>query len=776
MSKKASVPESAEGQALDPLQPDSPFLQSLLDAIPHPVFLADPGGDIVSFNKDFEEKLGEAAKQYLAEALRSRKWEEAASWEEQLIYSDGSLREVLVNLAPLRGAKGGATALLGMVLDITERRRAEAEQAREAEMQALVAETSRLVLSGAVLEDISEHIIHEAARLTGSAWGMVVYSGQRGGSLTPLASYQGGGVETAQEGELKTGSVLAGPLRWVTENRRSLLFNGPGGIPSEGVEVPCGPASRVLAAPALAGPALLGAMALAGSPRDYDDLDLAMLESLADMFALAARQVRTQEQLEQSRDFLNNVIETAEAMVVLRDLQGNIWLFNRSAEEITGWRREDIIGNSWFATISPPDRYPEAWRRFEEFRSTLRAPREPFASPIVTREGEERYISWRSSEVLEGGRVIGLLSVGIDITERRRALEELRESEDKYRTLFETAIDGVFIASPDGTILDCNQAALDMSGYERDEFVGRSIADFISPTSLKDTPQLIERVAGSAASPLEVTAVRQGGREVQVEILAKPIRLGGEERIIGFARDITERKERERELEELNRELRAFASTLSHDLKSPLGVALGYAVTLRRLYQDRLDETGLTGLDALVGSLERINSIIEGMLEYTRAGSAGERSEDVVLGLMVEGIVQELRESGRLGEVSVEVEEGLPVVRGNPLRFHQVLSNLISNAVKFSSGRPGARVRVGCREEEGRRVVFVEDNGPGIAPEDLARIFEPLVRTEDARGLPGHGLGLAIARRAVESWGGRIWAESQPGRGSTFLFTVGVRS
>jgi signal transduction histidine kinase len=235
---------------------------------------------------------------------------------------------------------------------------------------------------------------------------------------------------------------------------------------------------------------------------------------------------------------------------------------------------------------------------------------------------------------------------------------------------------------------------------------------------------------------------------------------------------VSERRRREKELQELNRELQAFASTLSHDLKSPLGSALGYAATLRRIYSDRLDETGREGLDVMVGSLERINGIIEGMLEYTRAGRGGGREEEAVVGLIVEGIAGELRDSGKLDGVGFNVAGDLPVVTGDSLKLYQVLHNLISNAVKFSAGRPEAAVEVGGLRRAGRSVVFVKDNGPGIPPEELDRVFEPLARTDDARNVAGHGLGLAIVKRTVESWGGRVWAESLYGSGSTFFFTL----
>jgi PAS domain S-box-containing protein len=765
--------------------------QALFDAIPHPFFAIDPQGRFLVTNRSFRECLGPRAEERIREVISgwaeeaghgavpaSRKHDGTAcggnrAEELRLEFSDGTVRDTLLSVSALGEGKGGRAVAAGIVLDITERKLAEAEMSRETEMKTALAEVSKMLLSETSLEDFSEEVLRCAKKLTGSRFGFVGYVDPRAGDMVAVTMTRDVFDECKVPGKSVVFNKFGGLWGWVLENRSSLMTNRPAEDPRSG-GTPEGhiPIERFLAAPAVAGDKLLGIVALANPDRDYDDIDLALVENLADHYALAARRMQAEEEIRRSKDFAEKITETAEAMVVLRDLQGNVWMFNRAAEEITGYSKDEIIGSNWFETVSPRDRYPESWSRFKEFLSTLSVPAEPFAVPVLTRSGEERYVSLRSSQVREGDRVIGLLSVGIDITERRRALEQLRESEDRYRTLFETAADGIFVSSRDGTILDCNPAALEMSGYPREEFVGHNIIEFISGEAVREMPDLLERIASSAGAPLETVAVGKGGRRVEVEIAARVVQLRGEGRVIGYVRDVTERKRRERELEELNRELQTFASTLSHDLRSPLGVALGYAATLRRIYVDRLDETGREGLEAMVGSLERINLIIEGMLEYVRAGSSGERSEDVVLGLMAEGIAQELRESGRLEGVELKVAGDLPVVRGNPVRFYQVLSNLISNAVKFSSGRPGALVEVGWLSRGGPATAFVRDNGPGIPQDQLERVFEPLARTEGARGIPGHGLGLAIVRRAVESWGGRVWAESEPGRGATFFFTL----
>lgn len=620
-------------------------------------------------------------------------------------------------------------------------------------------EVSRLLVSEASLDEVSDRLLGYACDLTGSRSGFL-------GLIDPETRKVAAGVELPPRGTDGGASDEDGWRSRVGAACQRALEEGAPLMANEA-------AGPLLVVPIATGDSRVGVIALAGSGREYTKTDLALTESLGRSYALTVERHTAQAELQRAKDFTESIIETADAMMVMRDLRGGIRMFNRAAEEVTGYRREEVMGCDWFEVIVPRERYPEAWHEFVRFGEGSGSLREPYASPVLTASGEERFINWRTSEVREDGRVTGLISIGSDITERCRAVEELRESEEKYRTLFESSSDGIFIVSLNGTILDCNRRSLDMSGYEREELVGRPVSDFIKAEALLENPDLAGYIAALGAASVETSTVRKDGEEARVEIVSRVIRLRGEEVIIGYVRDVSESRRREKELQELNVELRAFASTLSHDLKTPLGSALGYAATLRRLYSDRLDETGREGLDVLVGSLERINGIIEGMLEYTRAGRRGGREEEeAVVGLIVEGIAGELRDGGMLDGVDLSIAGDLPVATGDSLKIYQVLLNLISNAAKFTAGRPEAAVEVGCLRRGGHDVVYVKDNGPGIPPEYLDRIFEPLARLDAARNVAGHGLGLAIVKRAVESWGGRVWAKSHSGRGSTFFFTL----
>ncbi len=790
VEKKPEERAKPEKSLLGKLQEQLHFIQNIMEFIPIPIFFKDREGVFTGCNRAFEEYVGLERSRIVGKTSRDISPQELAeryeqmdaalfadpgvqNYEGRVKHADGTLHEVIINKATFDNLEGETVGLVGVILDITEQKRAEEELMREVDAKAAVAELSSLLLSSASIEDISDSVLESARRLTGSRLAMVGYADAAAGSFMAVSIIRGAREGSESKEQNIVMSDQAGIWEWMVENNQPVLENqASGDLASMGVPFWHEPIHSFLAAPAMHNEVLVGQIALANADRDYTEVDLALVESLADHYALAVQGMLSDEALVRAKEFAENLIETAEAMVVMRDRQGNVWMFNRAAEEVTGYVRDEIIGSNWFEQVAPRERYPDAWSKFEEFREGKRMEREPFASPLLTKSGEERFISWRSSEVREHGQVAGLISIGVDITDWRRAVESLRESEDKYRTLFDTSTDAIFITSLDGVIMDSNPQAVEMTGYTNEEFMGRPFSEFIKAEALEAQPDLLELIITSGGVPVETTGQNKEGSDVEIEISANIITLKDQPVIIGYVRDISERKEREGRMAEMNRDLQAFASTLSHDLRSPLGSALGYAATLRRIYSSQLDETGREGLDVMVTSLERMNNLIEGILSYTRAGGIGERDEKMAMGLIMEGIAEELRENGTLSGVEFSIKGELPVVTGDSLRLYQVLVNLIGNAAKFSSGRPAPAIEVGYLSRGIHGVIYVKDNGPGISPDQLDNIFEPLARTDDARGIPGHGLGLAIVKRAVESWGGRVWVESEYGFGATFFFTL----
>lgn len=427
---------------LGKLQEQLHFIQNIMEFIPIPIFFKDIDGVYTGCNRAFEEYVGFERSSIVGKtaydisphelAARSQQMDDALfadpgaqNYEGRVKHADGTLHDVIINKATFNNLEGETVGLTGVILDITEQKRAEEELMREADAKVAVAELSALLLSSASIEDISDSVLESARRLTGSKLGSVGYIDTTTGSFMAVSMIRGardGGESKERNTVIPGRSGMGG---WMIESNQPVLENQMSGD-QEAMGLPSWhePIRNFLAAPAMNNEVLVGQIALANTDRDYTEVDLALVESLADHYALAVQGMFADEALVRSKEFAENVIETAGAMVVMRDRQGNVWMFNRAAEEVTGYTRDEIIGSNWFEQIAPRERYPDAWSKFEEFREGKRLEREPFASPILTRSGEERFISWRSSEVREHGQVAGLISIGLDITERRQAVED----------------------------------------------------------------------------------------------------------------------------------------------------------------------------------------------------------------------------------------------------------------------------------------------------------------------------------------------------------------
>jgi signal transduction histidine kinase len=227
-----------------------------------------------------------------------------------------------------------------------------------------------------------------------------------------------------------------------------------------------------------------------------------------------------------------------------------------------------------------------------------------------------------------------------------------------------------------------------------------------------------------------------------------------------------------RELERSNRELEEFAYVASHDLQEPLRTVASYTQLLQRRYKGRLDSQADEFIDATVEGAQRMQALIQDLLAYSRVGTRPEEDVAVDLGAVVEDVRKTLRQAIADAGAEVVVAKTLPTVVGRPRQFEQLLQNLVGNAVKFRDSARPCRVEVSAEAVPGGWKVAVHDNGIGIDPRHFGRIFQIFQRLHARDEYPGTGIGLAICKRIVELNGGRIGVESEPGKGSTFWFTL----
>ena len=371
-----------------------------------------------------------------------------------------------------------------------------------------------------------------------------------------------------------------------------------------------------------------------------------------------------------------------------------------------------------------------------------------------------------------------------DVTAQKQAAEALRESQDRLRAIYDGTYEYIGLLAPDGTLLEANRASLEFADNTRDDVVGRPFWDTPWFTGTPGAPEVIRESVARAAKGefirFEATVQRPSGECPTFDISFHPIRneQGQVVLIVPEGRDITERKRAEEELKRsneqlirVNRELEEFAYVASHDLQEPLRIVNIYTqIILKELGEEK---PGMAQYAAFVQQgVTRMEVLIQDLLTYSRAVHAEEISVGTAdltasLGEALSVLKNRIEESN-----SLITAEWLPTVRGDGSQMAHVFQNLLSNALKYRK-KDTAASSPHCLpgKTAGRWIISVRDNGIGFESQYAERIFGLFKRLHKEE-YPGTGLGLAICKRIVERYGGRIWAEGNPGAGATFYFSL----
>jgi PAS domain S-box-containing protein len=407
--------------------------------------------------------------------------------------------------------------------------------------------------------------------------------------------------------------------------------------------------------------------------------------------------------------------------------------------------------------------HPEDRERFRDRLVRAIQSHEPFSYEGRVRhpDGAIRIIDGQAKLILdEKGRPHRMVGTAQDITERKEAERTLQESEERFRRFFTASFEGLVITEG-SLILDLNEACAHMFGYDPTELVGQSIFDLLAPESRE---AFRERDRSEFEGAFEAIGIRRNGHAFPVEVHSKTIPMKGDLVRVSAVRDISERRAIERMKEE-------FVSMVSHELRTPLTSLRGSLGLVANGLLGPIPEKAQDLLAVAMRSTERLVRLINDILDIDRLQSGQVRmelKECDARALAVQAIEAMGSMAESAGVTIVSDLEPLPLL-ADPDRLTQVLINLLSNAIKFSSTGTTITMRL---HREGESVVFrVEDQGRGIPADKLETIFERFMQVDasDSRAKGGTGLGLAISRSIVEHHGGRIWAESEPGQGSTFI-------
>jgi|GEM_PF-413714 PAS domain S-box-containing protein len=381
--------------------------------------------------------------------------------------------------------------------------------------------------------------------------------------------------------------------------------------------------------------------------------------------------------------------------------------------------------------------------------------------------------------------------------ERMRIIAVLEESEEKYRTLVESANSIILRFTSDGTITFANPYALSFFGFSRDALLGRNVVGSIVPETDRDNRDLRKMILDITIHP-DLYKVHQNenmkrdGKRVWISWTNKVIQSPGSDvsEVLSIGNDITRLKEMEEELqllnemleqkvaertldlENANKELEAFSYSVSHDLRAPLRAIDGFSYMLLSKHSDQLSEEGARYLERIRYNVYQMGQLIDAILNFSRMSRQPLVDQTVYPSPLVKEIIEELLPQGEGRDIKFNIKE-LPPLTGDPSLVRQVFSNLLSNAMKFTRKRDPAKIEVGSMEKDGRIVYYVRDNGVGFDMQYRDKIFGVFQRLHPAQEYEGAGIGLTIVQRIIQRYRGAIWVESEVDKGTTVFFTFG---
>jgi PAS domain S-box-containing protein len=485
---------------------------------------------------------------------------------------------------------------------------------------------------------------------------------------------------------------------------------------------------------------------------------------------------------------LRAAIENLDEVVALTDADDRFVMVNRAFLAMSGvvaefaqpgWTYEQYLRAGMAA-----GNIVGAIGREEEWIQERMALRRSATQQMELQLAGGQWLLMRDQRLANGGTI----TWGLDISDRKRAEEALATSEEHFRAVFERSNAGIAMWAVDGLYIAANTVYCEFVGYVPEDLIGKVHAGELRLPGDNEGFDLTGRmVRGEVAfTSRDRRYRRQDGSDVwgRTTVAAVPGNDGMPQHFISVVIDITEaRQARERnerinveleervaartvELRSALKELDAFAYSVSHDLRAPVGAVSGLAHLLRTGEAARLSEDGKRLLGMIEGNAERMVGLIEGLLRLSQLGRGAIRRMQVSMDELAREVVREAAAPSG-ADIRVDI---MPGCDGDPVILRQVWANLIGNALKYSRTRAQARVDVGWDMEQ--KAYFVRDNGVGFDMQYAGKLFGAFERLHGESEFEGSGIGLAIVQRILERHGGRVWAEAVPDRGATFWFSV----
>jgi PAS domain S-box-containing protein len=482
--------------------------------------------------------------------------------------------------------------------------------------------------------------------------------------------------------------------------------------------------------------------------------------------------------------------------IFMLDPNGYIKTWNEGAKRTKGYLPSEIIGkhfSQFYTTEDLESKKPE-----RELKIAIATGKYEEEGWRVKKNGS---VFWANVVITalfnEQNKLLGFSKVTRDLTERKAYEEALTQSEERYRSLVEQVTDyGIFMMDEKGRIISWNEGAKRINGYTAEEIIGKYFSIFYPEEEiLNGKPSYELRVAKETGKyEEEGWRLRKDGSLFWANIVITAV-YSENKTLIGFSkvtRDLTERKASEKALRDsndlyrslagelritneqlsyANQELEQFTSIVSHDLQEPIRTIKSFLQLIDVKLQNKQYDDLKMYINKSINAANRMRELIQNLLHYSQLGKGEIAQEIVSVNDLVQHALQNLNSSLDISKAKVNIQNEVGTIFGDRVQLIQLIQNLISNALKFTDADQ-PQIEITCKAENGHVQFSISDNGIGISKADMPKVFDIFRRLHTKKEYPGTGIGLAICKKIVDRHNGRIWPESEPGKGTTFYFTI----
>ena len=528
--------------------------------------------------------------------------------------------------------------------------------------------------------------------------------------------------------------------------------------------------------------------------RSFDNMTENLNNSLKVRDNEIAERIRVEESLKKSELWLESIFNSLEEAVFVLSSYRVLINSNKAAEKMFGYSNDELYKQSTEILHVDHDHYMEFGQKISDAFSNGQT---AFFEFKAKRKNGEVFPTEHTVSLLKdnNGESIGIVSSVRDITARKEAEYALKESEERYREFVEGTNDFIARVDADGKFLFVNHMADIIFGISPDKCKGMSAFQFIHPDDRERTHEWFKDCIQRhlSQSSIENRQLNQRTGEVHYMLFTSNFNYdenGNIKAINSIARDITERKKYEKQLEDINNEMEQIIHVTSHDMRTPLAVIYGFSRELentiekittavekeeslqkiKELFISLKDDTDDI-LKYVNSSTKKIDSLLKGLLQLSRSGKVELKIEKLDMDKIMSDIINVFQFKAKETGTKLVISE-LPPCMGDESQINQVFSNLISNALKYRDpGRP-CIIKVSGHQQEYERVsYYVEDNGIGIPPEEHEKIFKIFHQVIREKG-KGEGLGLTIVKKILERHNGEISVKSEPDKGTEFIISL----